>query len=266
VKLAKALAATKRVRQLAQVAGTPPPTGQYRTIVVDPPWEYADEGIAGAAARHYATTSGDAVKALGVASLAAPDGCHLYLRTTAPKLEVAFQVLQARGFAFKTMLVWRKNKLGLGRYFRSQTEFGLIATRGGNLPLHEQRLSNVVNAPASAPGWTCSPARPERVGWCGARRRPRADVHPPSMKPGTSSSLVARVANDYPRHPHPISKTGCCPSGAWRRRTTPEAPGFPLPRPRGRGGTSTGRSSHHRGTPGSLRHHPLRPGGARPPV
>ncbi|MBM4380813.1 MAG: ParB N-terminal domain-containing protein, partial [Deltaproteobacteria bacterium] len=149
VKLAKALVAAKRARQLAQVAATPPPTGQYRTIVVDPPWEYADEGIAGAAARQYATMSDDAVKALGVASLAAPDGCHLYLWTTAPKLEVAFQVLRAWGFAFKTMLVWRKNRLGLGRYFRSQTEFVLFATRERSLPLREQGMSNLFEAPVA---------------------------------------------------------------------------------------------------------------------
>jgi N6-adenosine-specific RNA methylase IME4 len=89
------------------------------------------------------------LKALDVARLAAPDGCHLYLWTTAPKLEVAYQVLRAWGFDFKTVLVWRKRRLGLGRHFRSQTEFILFATRGPNLPLREQGLSNVVDAPVA---------------------------------------------------------------------------------------------------------------------
>jgi N6-adenosine-specific RNA methylase IME4/ParB-like chromosome segregation protein Spo0J len=148
-KLSKALTATKRQRQLAQVAATPPPTGTYRAIVVDPPWEYDDESIPGAAAHQYATMSYEQLKALNVAALAAEDGCHLFLWATSPMLPLALALIEAWGFTYKQTLTWTKDRLGMGRYFRIRDEFLLFATRGRTLPLKSQSLSSGINAPAT---------------------------------------------------------------------------------------------------------------------
>jgi hypothetical protein len=46
---------------------------RFGTILADPPWAYGNHGTKGAATHHYVTMSLDALKALPVAQLAAPD-------------------------------------------------------------------------------------------------------------------------------------------------------------------------------------------------
>ena len=74
----------------------------------------------------------DAIKALPVAELAAPDA-HLYLWTTNGYLPHAFDILRAWGFSYSTTLVWAKTPFGgggLGGAWRITTEFLLFARRG----------------------------------------------------------------------------------------------------------------------------------------
>lgn len=116
---------------------TPP----YRTIVVDPPWpdEHRLTGVTrvGRAKRergieaHYSTMSLDEISALPVGGLADPAGCHLYLWTTNLHLPITFAVMEAWGFTYKTTLTWaKKGHLGLGHYFRTQTEHLLFGVKG----------------------------------------------------------------------------------------------------------------------------------------
>ena len=54
------------------------PQGQYKTIYIDPPWPERGGGkIKRGADRHYALMSIKEIKALPIASLADPEGCHL---------------------------------------------------------------------------------------------------------------------------------------------------------------------------------------------
>ena len=53
------------------------PQGKYKTIYIDPPWpEHGGGKIKRGADRHYALMSIKEIKALPIASLADPEGCH----------------------------------------------------------------------------------------------------------------------------------------------------------------------------------------------
>jgi N6-adenosine-specific RNA methylase IME4 len=67
--------------------------------------------------------------ALPVADLAA-ESCVLFLWTTAPCLEQAFEVIRAWGFEYKSNLVWDKELIGMGHWVRGQHELLLIGSKG----------------------------------------------------------------------------------------------------------------------------------------
>jgi N6-adenosine-specific RNA methylase IME4 len=122
---------------------------QYRTIVADPPWRYNRKWNNGAnAAKSFAGRGGALpmpysemtlaqIAALPVASLADPEGAHLYLWTTNKYLGDAFGVVKAWGFTCGQVLVWAKTPGGnaLGDAFTSTTEFILFCRRGKIRPL-----------------------------------------------------------------------------------------------------------------------------------
>lgn len=118
------------IRDLAVVAG------RYRTIYLDPPWEYGDSGTRGAAAHHYPTLPLSDLEAVPVGALAHVDGAHLWLWTTWPMIRdgAPQRVLKAWGFAWSGEIVWDKEAIGTGHYIRSQTEVLILGTRG-KLPL-----------------------------------------------------------------------------------------------------------------------------------
>lgn len=105
--------------------------GQYRTIVADPPWQIGDfpewSDGRGTTPCPYPTMSLDAIKALPVGALAAPEA-HLYLWTTAGFLRDAYSVAEAWGFEVSYPLVWCKEPRGkgLGGKFVSNVEFILF--------------------------------------------------------------------------------------------------------------------------------------------
>lgn len=70
--------------------------------------------------------------ALGVAPVA-DDNAHLYLWVTNNFLRDGFRVCEAWGFRYVTLITWGKPTIGLGQYFRGQTEHCIFAVRG-NLP------------------------------------------------------------------------------------------------------------------------------------
>jgi len=100
--------------------------------------------------RHYDTMSLADIKALPIASLANPEGCHLFLWATGPCLPQAFEVITAWGFRYSSVaFTWAKLKksfngeqlrvlptsasdfhTGLGLTTRKNAEFCLLARRG----------------------------------------------------------------------------------------------------------------------------------------
>jgi N6-adenosine-specific RNA methylase IME4 len=111
---------------------TPPlPTeGRFDVIYADPPWQYDFSNASGRAVEnHYATMTTEAIGALDIAAVAAPD-CALFLWATSPKLRDAFAVLDAWGFEYKSSIIWHKSGLGMGFWGRIDHELVLIGTRG----------------------------------------------------------------------------------------------------------------------------------------
>jgi len=137
-KTRRALVALVRLR-LGLMPITPPiPDGTYHCIVIDPPWQldtgpgFVDGTIAhGHDALEYDQMSIDAIRALDIPSLAAPDA-HLYLWTTNRYVEDAYMLVRAWDFKPSALLVWCKKPqgIGLGDTFRQTAEFVLFARRG----------------------------------------------------------------------------------------------------------------------------------------
>lgn len=106
---------------------------KYKTIYADPPWPERGGGkIKRGADRHYKLMTVKEIMSLPVTNLA-EDNCHLYLWTTNNYLPSALEVMKAWGFTYKTVITWGKDKIGLGQYFRGQTEHCIFGVRG-NLP------------------------------------------------------------------------------------------------------------------------------------
>jgi len=126
----------------------------YRTIVIDPPWNYrlrADDPTHRARLPYESMTNA-AIAALPVGDLADSDA-HLYLWTTNPHLfgdptgPSPFEMLTAWGFRYVSLLTWHKlGAPGMGHYFRGDTEHVLFGIRG-RCPIPESaRLSNHIAA------------------------------------------------------------------------------------------------------------------------
>jgi N6-adenosine-specific RNA methylase IME4 len=154
------------------------------TVVLDPPWDYADEGNAdpfGRGLPTYATMTMDQIADLPVAHLAQPNA-HLYLWVTNRSLPKGLALLERWGFRYVTCLTWHKSRFGMGTYFRGQSEHVLFGVRG-SMPLLRKDAGTVFSG--ERPGRhsakpdefyrlveTCSPgpwlemfARKLRQGW-----------------------------------------------------------------------------------------------------
>jgi N6-adenosine-specific RNA methylase IME4/ParB-like chromosome segregation protein Spo0J len=110
---------------------------RYRTIVLDPPWDFDDEGDGdplGCSRPTYATMPIADIASQPIADLADPAGCHLYLWITNRSLPKGFELLNGWGFRYVTALTWCKPSPGVGTYYRGSTEHVLFGVRG-SLPL-----------------------------------------------------------------------------------------------------------------------------------
>jgi len=121
----------------ARVAKLVPVPGKYRTLVIDPPWDYEWLSVAGRASPGYATMSHEQLLAMADQVKAwSEENCHLYLWTTNNFMPRAVELVEAYGFQHRTVLTWSKKTcngkdwFGLGSYFRNSTEHALFATRG----------------------------------------------------------------------------------------------------------------------------------------
>lgn len=109
------------------------PDRRYGVILADPEWRFEtwsrDTGMDRAADNHYPTSTLDAIKGRPVADIAAQD-CALLLWVPAPLLPQGLEILEAWGFAYRSHVIWLKDKVGTGYWFRNQHEILLLGTRG----------------------------------------------------------------------------------------------------------------------------------------
>lgn len=130
------------------------PDQRFDLIMADPPWRFHTRSKKGITAKgaggQYSTMSLEEIKAMPVADIAAPD-CLLWLWATNPMLPVAFDVLSAWGFTFKTAGHWAKTTrhgklaFGTGYILRCAGEPFIIGTRGS--PKTARNIRSVIMGP-----------------------------------------------------------------------------------------------------------------------
>ena len=131
-KVAGAYRRLEVLRQAKELDASPPelPTGPFHVIVADPPWRYESGN-----SLPYPTMDIEEIKAMPVAEIA-DENAILWLWTTNAHLRVAFDVVEAWGFEYRTLLTWVKDRMGTGEWLRGQTEHCMLAIRGKPVFLH----------------------------------------------------------------------------------------------------------------------------------
>lgn len=131
---AKAERRREREEALAAKARAPlkPRAGiRYPVILADPPWTFSSwsdvTGMDRAAENHYPTMTTGQIQRMRIP---AADDAVLFLWATAPMIENALCVMKGWGFTYKSQLVWMKDRVGLGYWFRSRHEILLVGTKG----------------------------------------------------------------------------------------------------------------------------------------
>lgn len=122
--------------------------GLFQTIVIDPPWDWGDEGDVnqfGRAKPDYHTMPIDEIAKMPINKIA-DKNCHLYLWVTNRSLPKAFRLIEEWGFRYITCLTWVKPYFGMGNYFRGDTEQVLFAVKGSQ-PLKRKDVGTHFNAP-----------------------------------------------------------------------------------------------------------------------
>lgn len=126
---------------------------KYKTVYADPPWNETGGGqIKRGADAHYSLMkTPDIIEYMK--QIPIDDNAHLYLWVTNNHLRDGLRVVDALGFRYITNIVWVKDRIGLGQYFRGQHELCLFCVKG-NLPykskINDNRsccvYSTVINA------------------------------------------------------------------------------------------------------------------------
>lgn len=142
-------------RQEKKANAEPIPEGEFDVILADPPWKY-DINTRGSPDDHYDVMEDQDISKLKIPS---SDNCVLFMWGTAPKLPEALAVIEAWGFTYKTNMVWVKDKIGTGYYFRGKHELLFVAVKGTPLiPEEVDRPESVLIAPR-----TTHSKKPEEV-------------------------------------------------------------------------------------------------------
>jgi len=133
--------------------------GVYNVIYADPPWQYDNTGVNGAANHHYKTLSIEELCHFAIGDTPIQDrfadNTVLFLWVTNPFLRDAFDILDAWGFEYKTNIVWVKRNLikpGAGFYVRGRHELLFICTKGSFTPDMTQKepIGSVIEADVQA--------------------------------------------------------------------------------------------------------------------
>lgn len=125
-------------------------SGPYELVLADPPWRYNfSRSKSRRVENQYPTmTHFDICSLLAFECIEVDDDAALFLWSTAPKLTMALDVMDAWGFCYKTNLVWDKEKIGMGYWARGQHELLLVGTRGHMPPpAVEHRIASVWREP-----------------------------------------------------------------------------------------------------------------------
>jgi N6-adenosine-specific RNA methylase IME4 len=109
--------------------------GLFNVISVDPPWPYEAESkkttsfdsVGRRVANPYPEMSITDIKKIKMPLM---EDSVVLLWTTHKFLPDAFEILKEWGMDYKATLVWNKEKIGMGAWFRMQCEFCLVGIKG----------------------------------------------------------------------------------------------------------------------------------------
>lgn len=122
------------------------PTGLFDVIAIDPPWNYgtaySSEGRR--VANPYPEMNQEQLKAL---EIPAKDNAVMFLWTTHKFIWDAKELLETWGFKYRCMLVWDKEKIGMGDLLRMQCEFCLIGIKGKPIFKDEHGIRDIIREP-----------------------------------------------------------------------------------------------------------------------
>lgn len=105
------------------------PDGKFDVVVIDPPWNYGREydPESSRVANPYPEMNQEDLLLIDPPF---SDNCVLFLWTTHQFIWDAKELLDHWGFSYKANLVWDKEKIGMGAWFRMQCEFCLVGIKG----------------------------------------------------------------------------------------------------------------------------------------
>lgn len=135
----------KQVEEIEQ-GNIEKPTGLFDVISIDPPWNYgtAFDAAGRRVANPYPEMNQEQLKALDIP---AKDNCVMFLWTTQKFIWDAKELLDAWGFTYRAMLVWDKEKIGMGDFIRMQCEFCLIGIKGKPVFRDEHGIRDIIREP-----------------------------------------------------------------------------------------------------------------------
>lgn len=123
---------------------------RYSVIYADPPWRYDNIRTGGSlssgASQKYNTLSLDDLLSLNIP---AAENSVLFLWVTTPFLGAGFGLMKAWGFNYKTTFVWvKEGRIGMGFWFRVNTEELLVGTRGKIRPFRSNFKNYLISPPS----------------------------------------------------------------------------------------------------------------------
>lgn len=128
------------------------PTGKYSVIYADPPWSFktfSETGKDKSAEMHYPTMTIEDIYDLPVGDIA-ENNSVLFMWATAPMLPEAIQTMKVWGFTYKSQMIWVKDRIATGYWFRNQHEILLVGTRGQVIaPAPGSQFPSVITAPVT---------------------------------------------------------------------------------------------------------------------
>lgn len=114
----------------------------YRAVLMDVPWKFlvrSEKGMDRSPENHYSTMTLEQIKALPIRDLIHPKGTVMYFWVIDTHVQMAFDVLAAYGFAYKTVgFYWAKTNrdgsffTGMGFWTRANPEHAYEAYFGEN--------------------------------------------------------------------------------------------------------------------------------------
>jgi len=124
----------KQIEEIEQ-GELPELEGLFDVVSVDPPWNYEGESknitsfdaVGRRVSNPYPEMTTDEIKKI---KLPLMDDAVVLLWTTHKFLPDAFDILKEWNLDYKATLIWNKEKMGMGAWFRMQSEFCLVAVKG----------------------------------------------------------------------------------------------------------------------------------------